>query len=111
MSIVTGPMEIGESVCIKPSLPKKQAALSRNPLQRQAKRGWRLARRCDTGAAMTDRTVALLVAAGQGSRAGGDIAKQFRLTGGRPGLPHPDPPLSLHPAIDPLILSSVPGQD
>src|SRR3546814_14059428 len=83
MSIVTGPMEIGESVCIKPSLPKKQAALSRNPLQRQAKRGWRLARRCDTGAVLTDRTVALLVAAGQGSRAGGDIGKKVRLIGGK----------------------------
>src|SRR3546814_15789191 len=60
---------------------------------------------------MTDRTVALLVAAGQGSRAGGDIAKQFRLIGGKPVLAHAVAALSRHPAIDSIILVVGAGQE
>ena len=53
---------------------------------------------------MTDRTVALLVAAGQGSRAGGDIPKQFRPIGGKPVLIHAVDALARHPAIDSIVL-------
>ncbi|KEQ54879.1 bifunctional 2-C-methyl-D-erythritol 4-phosphate cytidylyltransferase/2-C-methyl-D-erythritol 2,4-cyclodiphosphate synthase [Sphingobium chlorophenolicum] len=60
---------------------------------------------------MTDKSVALLVAAGQGSRAGGDIAKQFRLIGGKPVLAHAVDALARHPAIDSIILVIGPGQE
>jgi 2-C-methyl-D-erythritol 4-phosphate cytidylyltransferase/2-C-methyl-D-erythritol 2,4-cyclodiphosphate synthase len=45
-------------------------------------------------------TVALIVAAGSGSRMGGDIPKQFRLIGGKPVLAHAVDALASHPAID-----------
>ncbi|AEG48396.1 2-C-methyl-D-erythritol 4-phosphate cytidylyltransferase [Sphingobium chlorophenolicum L-1] len=60
---------------------------------------------------MTDKSVALLVAAGQGNRAGGDIAKQFRLIGGKPVLAHAVDALSRHPAIDSIILVVGAGQE
>ncbi|BAI96510.1 bifunctional enzyme IspD/IspF [Sphingobium sp. TA15] len=53
----------------------------------------------------------MLVAAGQGSRAGGDIAKQFRLIGGKPVLAHAVDALSRHPAIDSIILVVGAGQE
>ena len=60
---------------------------------------------------MTDRTVALLVAAGQGSRAGGDIPKQFRLIAGKPVLIHAVDALARHPAIDSIVLVVGAGQE
>lgn len=46
------------------------------------------------------RTVALIVAAGQGSRSGGDTPKQYRIVGDRPVLAHAIDALAAHPAID-----------
>jgi 2-C-methyl-D-erythritol 4-phosphate cytidylyltransferase/2-C-methyl-D-erythritol 2,4-cyclodiphosphate synthase len=46
------------------------------------------------------RTTALIVAAGQGERAGSEIAKQFRQFRGKPVLAHAIDALSQHPAID-----------
>ncbi|PNQ03838.1 bifunctional 2-C-methyl-D-erythritol 4-phosphate cytidylyltransferase/2-C-methyl-D-erythritol 2,4-cyclodiphosphate synthase [Sphingobium sp. SA916] len=60
---------------------------------------------------MTDRTVALLVAAGQGSRAGGDIPKQFRRIGGKPVLAHAVDALAGHPAIGSVVLVVGAGQE
>ncbi|WP_327754801.1 bifunctional 2-C-methyl-D-erythritol 4-phosphate cytidylyltransferase/2-C-methyl-D-erythritol 2,4-cyclodiphosphate synthase [Sphingobium sp. SJ10-10] len=60
---------------------------------------------------MTKKTVALLVAAGQGSRAGGDIPKQFRLIGGKPVLTHAFDALARHPVIDSIILVVGAGQE
>nr|WP_087575125.1 bifunctional 2-C-methyl-D-erythritol 4-phosphate cytidylyltransferase/2-C-methyl-D-erythritol 2,4-cyclodiphosphate synthase [Sphingomonas sp. CDS-1] len=60
---------------------------------------------------MTKKTVALLVAAGQGSRAGGDIPKQFRLIGGKPVLTHAFDALARHPAVDSIILVVGAGQE
>lgn len=60
---------------------------------------------------MTDKTVALLVAAGQGSRAGGDIPKQFRLIGGKTVLTHAVDALARHPAIDSIIIAVGAGQE
>ena len=44
------------------------------------------------------RTVALIVAAGQGVRAGGGVPKQFTLVAGRPMIAHSHAALSGHPA-------------
>jgi 2-C-methyl-D-erythritol 4-phosphate cytidylyltransferase/2-C-methyl-D-erythritol 2,4-cyclodiphosphate synthase len=60
---------------------------------------------------MTDKTVALLVAAGQGSRAGGDIPKQFRPIGGKPVLAHAVDALARHPAIDSIVIVVGAGQE
>jgi 2-C-methyl-D-erythritol 4-phosphate cytidylyltransferase/2-C-methyl-D-erythritol 2,4-cyclodiphosphate synthase len=59
---------------------------------------------------MTEITVALLVAAGQGSRAGGDIAKQFRLIGGKAVLVHAVDSLASHDAIDAIVIAVGAGQ-
>ena len=48
-------------------------------------------------------TVALLVAAGKGVRAGGDVPKQFMSVAGRPMLAHAHAALSAHPAIDDVM--------
>jgi len=56
------------------------------------------------------RTAALIVAAGQGARSGGDIPKQFRLLGGRPLLWHSWRALSAHPAIDAVSVVVADGQ-
>ena len=48
--------------------------------------------------------VALVVAAGQGSRAGGDLPKQFRQIGGKAVLTHAVDALSAHSAIDAIAL-------
>lgn len=55
--------------------------------------------------------VALIVAAGQGSRAGGDVPKQLRLVAGRPVLAHAVGTLASHPAIDAVVLVVAPGQE
>mgnify|MGYP005840973591 CR=1 FL=1 len=46
------------------------------------------------------RCVALVVAAGQGIRAGGEIPKQYRSLGGRPVLRHSLVTLARHPRVD-----------
>ncbi|WP_176591143.1 bifunctional 2-C-methyl-D-erythritol 4-phosphate cytidylyltransferase/2-C-methyl-D-erythritol 2,4-cyclodiphosphate synthase [Sphingobium sp. EM0848] len=60
---------------------------------------------------MTEKTVALLVAAGQGNRAGGEIPKQFRLIGGKPVLAHAVDALLAHPAIDSVTVVVGAGQE
>ncbi|HEX7742835.1 MAG TPA: 2-C-methyl-D-erythritol 4-phosphate cytidylyltransferase, partial [Sphingobium sp.] len=56
-------------------------------------------------------TVALLVAAGRGARAGGDTPKQFRLIGGKAVLAHAVDALLSSAAIDSLILVVGQGQE
>lgn len=59
---------------------------------------------------MTEKTVALLVAAGQGSRAGGDGPKQFRLVAGKAVLAHAVDALAAHPAIGSIVIAVGAGQ-
>ena len=56
------------------------------------------------------RTIALLVAAGSGSRAGGDIPKQFRILGGKPVIAHAFDALAAHPGIDAVVVAIGAGQ-
>jgi 2-C-methyl-D-erythritol 4-phosphate cytidylyltransferase/2-C-methyl-D-erythritol 2,4-cyclodiphosphate synthase len=56
------------------------------------------------------RTVALIVAAGSGSRMGGDLPKQFRRIGGKAVLAHAVEHLH-HPAIDTVQVVIGPGQE
>lgn len=56
------------------------------------------------------RTIALLVAAGTGSRAGGETPKQFRTVGGKTVIAHAVDALTGHPAIDGLIIVTGAGQ-
>jgi len=56
------------------------------------------------------RTVALVVAAGSGTRAGGGIPKQYRLLAGRPLLAHALDHLD-HPAIDSILVVIGEGQE
>ena len=49
---------------------------------------------------MEDKVIALIVAAGSGSRMGGDVPKQFREIGGKSVLAHAVDALASHPAID-----------
>jgi 2-C-methyl-D-erythritol 4-phosphate cytidylyltransferase/2-C-methyl-D-erythritol 2,4-cyclodiphosphate synthase len=56
------------------------------------------------------KTVALLVAAGSGSRAGGETPKQYRLVAGRPLLAHAIDHLR-HPAVDDVQVVIGEGQD
>jgi len=55
-------------------------------------------------------TVALIVAAGSGSRAGGAQPKQFRLVRGKPMLWHSYAALTAHPAIDQVYVAVGAGQ-
>lgn len=57
------------------------------------------------------KVVALVVAAGQGSRAGGDTPKQFRRIAGKPVLAHAVDALASHPAIDGIVLVVGAGQE
>jgi 2-C-methyl-D-erythritol 4-phosphate cytidylyltransferase/2-C-methyl-D-erythritol 2,4-cyclodiphosphate synthase len=57
-----------------------------------------------------DRKVALLVAAGQGSRAGGDVPKQFRMIAGQSVLARAYDALAHHPDIDAVFLVIGEGQ-
>jgi 2-C-methyl-D-erythritol 4-phosphate cytidylyltransferase/2-C-methyl-D-erythritol 2,4-cyclodiphosphate synthase len=57
------------------------------------------------------RVCALLVAAGQGSRAGGDIPKQFRQIAGKAVLAHAFDALAAHPAIEAIIIVAGVGQE
>ncbi|SCW46154.1 2-C-methyl-D-erythritol 2,4-cyclodiphosphate synthase [Sphingobium faniae] len=55
--------------------------------------------------------MALLVAAGQGSRAGGDIPKQFRIVGGKAVLAHAFDALAMCEGIDAIFVVIAPGQE
>ncbi|MDQ3077715.1 MAG: bifunctional 2-C-methyl-D-erythritol 4-phosphate cytidylyltransferase/2-C-methyl-D-erythritol 2,4-cyclodiphosphate synthase [Pseudomonadota bacterium] len=54
---------------------------------------------------------ALIVAAGTGSRMGGDVPKQFRLIGGKSVLAHAIDALASHPRIDAVRVVIGDGQD
>jgi 2-C-methyl-D-erythritol 4-phosphate cytidylyltransferase / 2-C-methyl-D-erythritol 2,4-cyclodiphosphate synthase len=56
------------------------------------------------------KTVAVVVAAGTGSRAGGDLPKQYRRIGGRAVLAHAVDALR-HPAVDEVRVVIGPGQE
>ncbi len=58
----------------------------------------------------TPATVALIVAAGQGARAGGDLPKQFAMLAGRPMIAHSYAALGGHPAIDAVLVVIGEGQ-
>jgi 2-C-methyl-D-erythritol 4-phosphate cytidylyltransferase / 2-C-methyl-D-erythritol 2,4-cyclodiphosphate synthase len=57
------------------------------------------------------RIVALIVAAGSGSRTGGEIPKQFRLLRGQPMLRHSYAALSAHPDIEKVFVVIGEGQN
>lgn len=57
------------------------------------------------------RTAALIVAAGQGMRAGGDVPKQFVMLAGKPMLAHSYAALAAHPAIDAVLVVIGEGQE
>ena len=59
----------------------------------------------------TPRTIALIVAGGQGLRAGGDIPKQFTTIAGRPMLVHAVAAFADHAAIDAVIVVIAAGQE
>ena len=50
------------------------------------------------------RTIAVIVAAGSGSRAGGPLPKQFASVAGRPMVAHSVASLSAHPRIDEVVV-------
>src|SRR5689334_16707651 len=55
-------------------------------------------------------TVALIVAAGKGERAGGDVPKQFQLLGGLPLVEHARRAFAAHPRIDRVVTVLGDGQ-
>ncbi len=59
----------------------------------------------------TKRIVALIVAAGSGSRAGGDIPKQFRSVAGQPMLWHSYAAFNIHPSITEIFVVIGEGQE
>jgi len=54
-------------------------------------------------------TIAILVAAGSGTRAGGAVPKQFALVAGRPMLAWSHAALARHPAVDDVVVVVAPG--
>jgi 2-C-methyl-D-erythritol 4-phosphate cytidylyltransferase/2-C-methyl-D-erythritol 2,4-cyclodiphosphate synthase len=56
------------------------------------------------------KTVAIIVAAGRGERAGGATPKQFALLGGKPLVEHSRRALASHPRIDDVIVIVAPDQ-
>lgn len=56
-------------------------------------------------------TVALIVAAGSGSRAGGEQPKQFRIVRGKPMLWHSYAALAAHHAVDQVYVAIAAGQE
>ncbi|MCW3837974.1 bifunctional 2-C-methyl-D-erythritol 4-phosphate cytidylyltransferase/2-C-methyl-D-erythritol 2,4-cyclodiphosphate synthase [Sphingomonas canadensis] len=56
-------------------------------------------------------TAAIIVAAGQGTRAGGGVPKQFAPLGGRAMLAHSHAVLSAHPGIDRVLIVIGEGQE
>lgn len=61
--------------------------------------------------ALRPHIVALIVAAGSGSRVGGDIPKQFRVVNGRPMLAHSYAALSKHGDISTVFVAIGDGQE
>ena len=57
------------------------------------------------------RTVALIVAAGKGERAGGDVPKQYARVGDRAVLAHAIDALAAHPAVNAVHVVIGEGQD
>jgi 2-C-methyl-D-erythritol 4-phosphate cytidylyltransferase / 2-C-methyl-D-erythritol 2,4-cyclodiphosphate synthase len=57
------------------------------------------------------RTVALIVAAGSGSRVGGELPKQYRIVRGQPMLRHSYATLSVHPDISDVYVAIGDGQE
>ena len=57
------------------------------------------------------RTAAIIVAAGQGTRAGGAVPKQFAPVAGLPILAHSVRVLVAHPAVDEVVVVVAPGQE
>ncbi|MBX9815198.1 MAG: 2-C-methyl-D-erythritol 4-phosphate cytidylyltransferase, partial [Sphingomonas sp.] len=57
------------------------------------------------------KTIALIVAAGSGTRIGGTIPKQFAPLAGKPMLAHSVATLGRHPAIDELVVVIGAGQE
>lgn len=55
--------------------------------------------------------IALIVAAGSGSRAGEGVAKQFRLVRGQPMLRHSHAALTSHPDIAKVVIATGEGQE
>ena len=58
-----------------------------------------------------ERTIALLVAAGSGTRAGGGVPKQYAIVAGRPMIAHAYRALADHPAIDDVLVVIGVGQE
>lgn len=56
------------------------------------------------------KTAALIVAAGQGTRAGADVPKQYAMLAGKPMLAHSYAALASHPAIDTVLVVIGEGQ-
>ncbi len=56
-------------------------------------------------------TAAIIVAAGQGTRAGTDLPKQFAMLGGRPMLAYSHAALAAHPGIDTALIVIGEGQE
>nr|WP_281824512.1 bifunctional 2-C-methyl-D-erythritol 4-phosphate cytidylyltransferase/2-C-methyl-D-erythritol 2,4-cyclodiphosphate synthase [Sphingobium sp. BS19] len=56
------------------------------------------------GAMSSEETVAIIVAAGRGQRAGGGVPKQYRKVAGKAVLAHAVDALAQHPAIERLII-------
>lgn len=61
--------------------------------------------------ALADNIIAIIVAAGNGSRAGGTLPKQYRLLHGKPMLRHSYEALLNHPDIAEIIIAIGPGQE
>lgn len=57
------------------------------------------------------RTVAIIVAAGSGTRAGGSVPKQFAPLAGKPMLAHSYAAMTSHPAIDAVLVVIGEGQE
>ncbi|MGV3769746.1 MAG: bifunctional 2-C-methyl-D-erythritol 4-phosphate cytidylyltransferase/2-C-methyl-D-erythritol 2,4-cyclodiphosphate synthase [Sphingobium phenoxybenzoativorans] len=68
-------------------------------------------RRVMTLGSIDGATIAIIVAAGRGERAGGDIPKQFRRIGGRAVLAHAFDRLAVHDGIDGVLLVTGEGQE
>lgn len=60
---------------------------------------------------IASKTVAILVAAGKGTRAGGGIPKQYRQIAGRPVLAHAVEALAHHEAIDQIVIVVGDGEE
>ncbi len=56
------------------------------------------------------KTIALIVAAGQGNRVGGDVPKQYRVGAGKTVLAHAHEALASHDAIDGVVVVVAAGQ-